>query len=56
VVKAWAKRFALSVVSGSNPVVAHMMATRGLHGRYSKCTQADPDIHVKKKKMRESYS
>ena len=22
-----------SVVSGSNPVVAHMMATRGLHGR-----------------------
>jgi hypothetical protein len=26
-------RFAPSVVSGSSPVVAHMMATGGLHGR-----------------------
>jgi len=25
--------FAPSVVSGSSPVVAHMMATGGLHGR-----------------------
>jgi len=25
--------FTLSVVSGLIPVVAHMMATRGLHGR-----------------------
>jgi hypothetical protein len=27
------KRFAPSVVSGSSPVVAHMMVTGGLHGR-----------------------
>jgi hypothetical protein len=27
------KRFAPSMVSGSSPVVAHMMATGGLHGR-----------------------
>jgi hypothetical protein len=27
------KRFAFSVVSGSSLVVAHMMATEGLHGR-----------------------
>jgi len=27
------KRFAFSVVSGSSPVVAYMMATEGLHGR-----------------------
>jgi len=27
------KRFAPSVVSGSSPVIAHMMATGGLHGR-----------------------
>jgi len=27
------KKFAFSVVLGSNPVVAHMMATGGLHGR-----------------------
>ena len=33
VVRTWIKRFAPSVVSGSNPVVAHMMATGGLHGR-----------------------
>jgi hypothetical protein len=33
VVRAWTKRFAPSVVSGSNPVVTHMMATGGLHGR-----------------------
>jgi hypothetical protein len=31
--KAWTKRFAPSVILGSSPVVAHMMATRGLHGR-----------------------
>jgi hypothetical protein len=33
VVKLGTKRFAPSVVSGSSPVVAHMMATGGLHGR-----------------------
>ena len=33
VVKAWTKRFAYSVISGSSPVVAHMMVTGGLHGR-----------------------
>ena len=33
VVRAWTKRFALSVVSSSSSVVAHMMATGGLHGR-----------------------
>jgi hypothetical protein len=33
VIKAWTKRFILSVVLGSNPVIAHMMATGGLHGR-----------------------
>jgi hypothetical protein len=33
IVKTWTKRFAPSVVSGSSPVVAHMMATGGLHGR-----------------------
>jgi len=27
------KRFAPFVVSGSSPVIAHMMATGGLHGR-----------------------
>jgi hypothetical protein len=27
------KRFVFSMVSGSSPVVAHMMATGGLHGR-----------------------
>jgi hypothetical protein len=32
VVRTWAKRFASPVVSGSSPVVANMMATRGLHG------------------------
>jgi hypothetical protein len=33
VVRAWTKRFAPSVVLGSSPVVAHMMAIGGLHGR-----------------------
>jgi hypothetical protein len=33
VVKLGTKRFAFSVISGSSPVVAHMMATGGLHGR-----------------------
>jgi len=32
VVRAWIKRFASFVVSGSSHVVAHMMATGGLHG------------------------
>jgi len=27
------KKFAFFVVSGSSPVVVHMMATGGLHGR-----------------------
>ena len=33
VVRVWTKRFASFVISGSSPVVAHMMATVGLHGR-----------------------
>jgi hypothetical protein len=33
VVRVWDQRFAPSMVSGSSPVVAHMMATGGLHGR-----------------------
>jgi len=33
VVRAWDQEFAPSVVSGSSPVVVHMMATGGLHGR-----------------------
>jgi hypothetical protein len=33
VVRVWDQRFAPSTVSGSSPVVAHMMATGGLHGR-----------------------
>jgi hypothetical protein len=33
VVRVWTKRFASSVISGSSPMVAHMMATGGLHGR-----------------------
>jgi len=33
VVRVWDQEICSSVVSGSNPVVAHMMATGGLHGR-----------------------
>ena len=33
VIKVSDQEFALSVVSGSSPVIAHMMATEGLHGR-----------------------
>jgi hypothetical protein len=33
VVRVWDQRFAPSMVSGSSPVVAHMMATGSLHGR-----------------------
>ena len=33
VVRVWTKRFASFVISGSSLVVAHMIATGGLHGR-----------------------